>query len=124
MRTYLGRALWLIGDYRRTSCLLAPVLARVDGVTDDPDNVATAEAILMAAESADGVGLIRSEIAARAGLDASDARFAGRFDLLRTRPGAAASAGQQEAPVPALSGAAIDIESGLRGFVDVDLRAG
>jgi hypothetical protein len=62
--------------------LLAPVLTRVDGVTDDPADVETAEAILMAAESADGVGLTRSEIAARAGLDAADARFATRFDLL------------------------------------------
>jgi hypothetical protein len=37
--------------------LLAPVLKRVDGVTNDPADVEMAEAILMAAESADGVGL-------------------------------------------------------------------
>jgi hypothetical protein len=62
--------------------LLAPVLTRVDGVTDDPADVEAAEAILMAAESADGVGLTRSEIATRAGLEAADGRFATRFDLL------------------------------------------
>jgi hypothetical protein len=62
--------------------LLAPVLARVDGVTDDPADVEVAEAILAAAESADGVGLTRAEIAARAGLDMGDPRFAARFDML------------------------------------------
>jgi hypothetical protein len=62
--------------------LLAPVLARVDGVTDDPADVEMAEAILAAAESADGVGLTRAEVAARAGLDAGDPRFAARFDML------------------------------------------
>ncbi len=62
--------------------LLAPVLARIDGVTDDPADVEVAEAILVAAESADGVGLSRSEIAARAGLDTADPRFAARFDML------------------------------------------
>ena len=41
-----------------------------------------AEAILVAAESADGIGLSRSEIAARAGLDGGDPRFIARFDLL------------------------------------------
>jgi hypothetical protein len=62
--------------------LLAPVLVRIDGVTEDPADVEMAEAILVAAESADGVGLTRSEIAARAGLDAADPRFATRFDML------------------------------------------
>jgi hypothetical protein len=67
--------------------LLAPVLARIDGVTDDPADVDMAEAILTAAESADGVGLTRSEIAARAGMDADDPRFSSRLDLL-SRAGA------------------------------------
>jgi hypothetical protein len=62
--------------------LLAPALARIDGVTDDPADVEMAEAILVAAESADGVGLTRSEIAARAGVDADDQRFNARLDLL------------------------------------------
>jgi hypothetical protein len=62
--------------------LLAPALVRIDGATEDPEDVAVAEAILVAAESADGVGLARSEIAVRAGLDVSDARFVGRFNLL------------------------------------------
>jgi hypothetical protein len=62
--------------------LLAPVLVRIDGVTDDPADVEIAEAILVAAESADGVGVTRSEIAARAGLDPADPRFAARFDML------------------------------------------
>jgi len=35
--------------------LLAPVLKRVDGVTDDPADLGVAEVILIAAESADGV---------------------------------------------------------------------
>ena len=67
--------------------LLAPVLARVDGVTDDPAGVEMAEAILVAAESADGIGLTRSEIAARAGVDAEDPRFGARLELL-SRAGA------------------------------------
>jgi hypothetical protein len=67
--------------------LLAPVLARIDGVTGDPADVEMAEAILVAAESADGVGLTRSEIAARAGVDAEDPRFSTRFGLL-SRAGA------------------------------------
>lgn len=62
--------------------LLAPVLARIDGVTDDPADVEMAEAILVAAESADGIGLTRSEIAARAGVDAEDPRFSARLELL------------------------------------------
>jgi hypothetical protein len=62
--------------------LLAPVLVRIDGVTEDPADVDLAEAILVAAESADGIGLTRSEIAARAGLNAADPRFAARFDML------------------------------------------
>jgi hypothetical protein len=62
--------------------LLAPVLVRIDGVTDDPADVEIAEAILVAAESADGIGVTRSEIAARAGLDPADPRFAARFDML------------------------------------------
>lgn len=67
--------------------LLAPVLARVDGVTGDSADVEMAEAILVAAESADGIGLTRSEIAARAGVDAEDPRFNARLDLL-SRAGA------------------------------------
>ena len=67
--------------------LLAPVLARIDGVTDDPADVEMAEAILVAAESADGIGLTRSEIAARAGVDAEDPRFGARLELL-SRAGA------------------------------------
>ena len=67
--------------------LLAPVLARVDGVTGDPADVEMAEAILVAAESADGIGLTRSEIAARAGVDADNPRFNARLDLL-SRAGA------------------------------------
>lgn len=67
--------------------LLAPVLARIDGVTDDPADVDMAEAILTAAESGDGIGLTRSEIAARAGVDADDPRFSSRLDLL-SRAGA------------------------------------
>jgi len=67
--------------------LLAPVLARIDGVTNNPADVEMAEAILIAAESADGVGLTRSEIAARAGVDAEDQRFSARLDLL-SRAGA------------------------------------
>jgi len=67
--------------------LLAPVLARIDGVTDDPADVEMAEAILVAAESADGIGLTRSEIAARAGVDAEDPRFSARLALL-SRAGA------------------------------------
>jgi hypothetical protein len=62
--------------------LLAPVLKRVDGVTDDPADVEMAEAILMAAESGDGVGLTRSEIAARAGVDPADEAFIARFSML------------------------------------------
>lgn len=62
--------------------LLAPVLARVDGVTSDPADVEMAEAILAAAESADGVGMTRAEIAARAGFEAADPWFAARFDML------------------------------------------
>jgi hypothetical protein len=62
--------------------LLAPALARLDGVTDDPAELETAEAILAAAESADGVGLARGEIAVRAGLDPGDERFTRRFDML------------------------------------------
>ena len=67
--------------------LLAPVLARIDGVTDDPADVEMAEAILVAAESADGIGLTRSEIAARAGVGAEDPRFGARLELL-SRAGA------------------------------------
>lgn len=67
--------------------LLAPVLARIDGVTNDPADVEMAEAILVAAESADGIGLTRSEIAARAGVDAEDPRFGARLELL-SRAGA------------------------------------
>ena len=62
--------------------LLAPVLARIDGVTGDPADVEMVESILVAAASADGVGLARSEIAARAGVDAEDPRFSTRLDLL------------------------------------------
>jgi hypothetical protein len=62
--------------------LLAPVLARIDGVTDDPADVEMSEAILVAAESADGIGLARSEIAARAGVGAEDPRFSARLELL------------------------------------------
>ncbi|WP_143532317.1 hypothetical protein [Saccharothrix sp. ALI-22-I] len=64
--------------------LLAPVLNRKDGVTSDPVDLDVAEAILMAAESADGVGLTRSEIAARAGIDPDDDRFLSRFAMLVT----------------------------------------
>ena len=79
----------MIADTRLNAylILLAPVLARIDGVTDDPADVEMAEAILTAAESADGVGLTRSEIAARAGVDADDPRFGSRLDLL-SRAGA------------------------------------
>jgi hypothetical protein len=62
--------------------LLAPVLKRVDGVTDDPVDLEVAEAVLVAAESADGVGLTRSEIATRAGIDLDDERFRARFAML------------------------------------------
>jgi hypothetical protein len=62
--------------------LLAPALARLDGVTDDPAELETAEAILTAAESADGMGLPRSEIADRAGFDPGEERFVRRFDML------------------------------------------
>src|SRR5262245_7220628 len=64
--------------------LLAPALARSDGATEDPTDLAVAEAILVAAESADGLGLTRAQIAARAGLDPADPRFTARFDLLVT----------------------------------------
>jgi hypothetical protein len=67
--------------------LLAPVLARIDGVTGDSADVEMAEAILVAAESADGIGLTRSEIAARAGVNADAPRFNARLDLL-SRAGA------------------------------------
>jgi len=67
--------------------LLAPVLARIDGVTDDPADVEMAEAILVAPESADGIGLTRSEIAARAGVDAEDPRFGAKLESL-SRAGA------------------------------------
>jgi len=62
--------------------LHAPVLARTDGVTDNPADLEMAEAILIAAESADGVGLTRSEIAARAGVDVNDPRFNARLGML------------------------------------------
>ncbi|WP_460348474.1 hypothetical protein [Actinoallomurus acanthiterrae] len=74
----------LLQTYR---VLLAPVLKRMDGVTDDPADLEMAEAILMAAESADGVGLTRSEIAGRAGIDPDDERFDSRFNML-TKAGA------------------------------------
>ncbi|MEV0453685.1 hypothetical protein [Catellatospora methionotrophica] len=62
--------------------LLAPALARVDGVTDDSADLGVAEAILMAAESSDGVALTRLEIASRAGFAADDPVFVARFSLL------------------------------------------
>lgn len=62
--------------------LLAPVLNRVDGVVDKPVDLEVAEAILVGAESADGVGLTRAEIAARAGIDPDNERFRARFAIL------------------------------------------
>jgi hypothetical protein len=74
----------LVADKRLDTylVLLAPVLVRIDGVTENSADLEVAEAILVAAESADGIGLSRSEIAARAGLDAGDPRFIARFDML------------------------------------------
>jgi hypothetical protein len=84
LRKHDGERKALVADKRLDTylVLLAPVLVRIDGVTENPADLEVAEAILVAAESADGIGLTRSEIAARAGLDAADPRFTARFDLL------------------------------------------